>query len=185
MVQVEIVQRCCGVLIVELDHLDSVSERIDWHLFTLSDCDVLLILVFNAMPFEESDRTEMSLNTVLVLEVGWAQTGHLHIEKLSSIKHSLFLLSRHLIEEVGVIGVLDEVDAAASVLVLLHVLQVSFLGLLGTDPGAQRVAHQEHWEMLFDFESGVFGVSHSNYKGTFVGLISYRKLRVARKINTV
>lgn len=185
MIQVEIVQRCSGVLIVELDHLNSVSERIDWHLFTFGDCDVLLILVVDAMSFEHSDRTEMSLNTILVMEVSRAQSRHLHIEKLSSIEHCLFLLSRHLIEEVGVVRVLDEVDAAAGVLVFLHVLQVSFFGLFRTDPGAQGVAHQEHWEMLFDFECGVFGVSHCNYKGTLVGVISYRKLRVARKINTV
>ena len=185
MVQVEIVQRCSGVLIEELDHLDSVSERIDWHLFTFSDCDVLFIRFVDAMSFKKSDRTEMSLNTILVLEVSRAQSRHLHIEKLSSIEHRLFLLSRHLIKEVGVVGVLDEVDAAAGVLVFLHVLQVSFFCLFRTDPSAQGVAHQEHWEMLFDFESGVFGVSHCNYKSTLVSVISYRKLRVARKVNAV
>lgn len=185
MIKVEVVQRCSGVLIVELDHLNAISERIDWHLFTLGDCDILLILVVNAMSFEKSYGTEMSLNTMLVFEVSRAKSGHLHIEKLSSIEHRLFLLSCHLIEEVGVVGVLDKVDAAARILVLLHVLQISLFGLLRSDPSAQRVAHQEHWEMLLDFKGGVFSISHCNYKSTLVGCISYRKLRVTRQVDAV
>ena len=105
-IKLEVVQCLTRVLKVELDQLQRIREAVDRHLLALADRDEAGVLVVDAVPREESQWTHVLRQCFLILEVHRSQPTHLHIEELGCVEHGLLLLSRHLIEEVGVVRVL-------------------------------------------------------------------------------
>ena len=118
-------------------------------------------------------------------DVSGAKARNLRIEELSCVEHGLFLVFRHLVEEVRVIRVVNQVDATVCELVRRHIRQGILLLLLGADPRRERVTHEEDREVLLDFESGVLGVRHRDHERTFVDLIRYCLLRVAGQVDAI
>jgi hypothetical protein len=122
-IQHEVVQSFIGVLEEELDHLDAISERIEGHLCALSNRDELVVIVFDPMASVQSQRTKVPAQGLLVFQVAWAETRHLHIEELGCVEHGLFFLSCHLIEQEGIVRVFNHVDAAIGVFIRAHICQ--------------------------------------------------------------
>lgn len=181
----EVVQSFTGVLEVELNALNAVSEEIEWHLDSLSNGNKLLLLFVNAVTCEQGKWTQVSLQSFLVLKVDWAESTDLHVEELPCVKHRLLLLTRHLIEQICVVWMLHKVQPAVRVFISRHVSKHFALILFSTDPGCQRVAHHEDREVLVQLECLVLGVGHADDKGRLVFLISYCGLRVSRQIDAV
>ena len=65
-----------------------------------------------------------------MLKIRRAKSSHLHVEELSSVKHSLFLFSCHLIEQIGVIWVLNQINSAIFVFIIGHVGEHVLFALL-------------------------------------------------------
>lgn len=75
---------------------------------------------------------------------------------------------------------LNQVKSTVAVFVLLHLSEHVMLLLLGTDPGRQRVAHEEDREVgLFD-EGLVLSVGHRDHESVLVHRVSYCKLGITR-----
>ena len=134
MIELEVVVSGARILEIELNHFNAVRESIERHLGTLSDGNELFIVILDAVASEKSDGAKMSMQRFLELKIGWAETRDLHVEELGCIEYCLFILSSHLIEKIGVVGVVDQVDPAVSVFIFTHVLQNSLRTLLCSDP---------------------------------------------------
>jgi hypothetical protein len=77
---------------------------------------------------------QVAFKSVLAFKILWSQASHLVVEKLCCVEDGLFLLTRHLVEKVSVVGVLNQVDAAVCMFLVAHVSEHVSLLLLGTDP---------------------------------------------------
>lgn len=130
-------------------------------------------------------RSQVSLKSLLILEVDWTQASHLRVEELRRVEHCLFLFARHLVEQVCVVRVVYQVKSAVCEEVLRHVFENATLFLLCAYPCRKRIAHQKDGEVLVQFEGGVLGVCHCNHEGALVNLIGYCHLRVARQVYAV
>lgn len=122
MVKHEVIECLVRVLEIELNHFNTIGECIKRHFSTFGDSDEFLLILINSMARVQSQRTQVLFQGFLVFEVSGAQATDLRIEKLSCIEHGLLFLSRHLIEQVGVIWVLNQVDAAIGMFIGSHVL---------------------------------------------------------------
>ena len=76
----------------------------------------------------------MLLQTILVLKINGSKTTDLRIEELSRVEHSLFLLSRHFIEQIGVIGMFYQINSAVCIFLLVHICENTFRVLLSAYP---------------------------------------------------
>lgn len=184
-IKLEVVKSSTGVLEIELNHLDAVGESVNGHLDSLSDSDELLVVLLDSVTGVMSKGTKMSVQRFLVFQVDFTKSGSLHVKELSGIEYSLFVFSGHLVEQVGVIGVLNQVNAAVSVFILGHVLQDTLIALLRANPSGKGIAHHEDGEVLLDLESFVFSVGHCNDERTLVTFISDCKVRITRQVQTV
>jgi len=119
----EVIECLVRVLEVELNHFNTIGECIKRHFCSFGNSDEFFLILVNSMARVQSQRTQVPFQGFLVLEVSRAQATYLHIEVLSCIEHCLLLFSCHLIEQVGVIWVLDQVDAAIGMFVGSHVLE--------------------------------------------------------------
>ena len=130
MVELEVIECRTWIFKEELDHLDTVCEEVNWHLFAFSNRNELLLVILNAVTCVKGKWFQMPLECGLVFQVDRTQTSALHIEELSCVKDCLFLLSSHSIEEVSIVWVLNQIDAAVCVLQVFHVSQHVLLLLL-------------------------------------------------------
>jgi len=184
-IQLEVIEGLVRVLKVELNHFNAVCESVNGHFGTLSNSNELFFMVLDPMARVQSQRTQMPRQRFLILEVNWAQSSYLHIEELSCIEHGLLLLSCHLIEQVGVIWMIDQVDAAIGMFILAHVSEHSLFYLLGADPGRQRVTHEEDGPVLLLLKIFVLSVGHCNDKSALVNFIGYSCLRIAGQVESI
>ena len=102
-VQHEVVESLVRILEVELDQFNTVCEGVDGQLGTLCNRNELFFITLDSMTRVHSQRTQVPGQRLLIFQVDRSQSSHLHVEELSSVEHSLLLLSCHLIEQVGVI----------------------------------------------------------------------------------
>lgn len=184
-IQLEVVQGLRRVLEVELDHFDGVREGVQRHFGTLGNRDEVILFLLEAVARVEGEWLQMALERILTREVLGPKTSDLVVKELGSVENGLLFLARHLLEQIGVFRVLDQVNTAVGVLVLPHVSEHEPLLLLGTDPGGQGVAHHEDWEVLLYFEVFILHVGHGNDEGIFVDTVGNGKLGVARQVQSV
>lgn len=177
-VQLEVVKRLRRVLEVELNHFNGVGECVERHFSTLCDGNELIFILFDAMTREEGKRLQVALEGILSNEVLRAQACHLVIEELSRVEHSLLLFARHPMEQVGVIGVLNEIDATVCVFIIGHVSEGESLLLLRANPSGEGVAHHEDREVFLDLEVFVLNVRHGNHERRLVSFAGNCNLRV-------
>lgn len=121
----------------------------------------------------------------LVFQVWRTKTSALHIKELGSVEDCLLLFACHLMEQIGVVRMLNEVNPAIRVFILSHVCKSAGLSLFWTHPGGERITHEENWEVLFLLKVLVFSVCHGNYEGWFVNFISNCNLGITGQVKSI
>ena len=170
-----------GVLIVELHHFQVVSEHVQGHLLSLGDCDEFIF----SLRLESGQRLQNLFQLFVFFQQIESESTCLFVEEGGGVENCLLIFASQLIKEEGLIGVGFHLQLQMRMLQILHVLQVTLRSLSGAHQSLQRVAHQEHGEVLLQLVNLFLLVKQSLNESSLISIVSHSHVAISGNIHSV